>query len=145
MERIWLSSYPPGVPAEVDLNEFSSLVDLFERSVGLFTDRPAYVSMGKTISFGDLNSLTRDFAAYCQDVLGLARGARVALMMPNLHQYPIALFGALRAGCTVVNCNPLYTPRELEHQLKDSGTEAIIIVENFARTLQEVLPRTPVR
>ncbi len=145
MERIWLSSYPPGVPAEVDLNEFSSLVDLFERSVGLFTDRPAYVSMGKTISFGDLDRLTRDFAAYCQDVLGLARGARVALMMPNLHQYPIALFGALRAGCTVVNCNPLYTPRELEHQLKDSGTEAIIIVENFARTLQEVLPRTRVR
>ncbi|MBL8486066.1 MAG: long-chain-fatty-acid--CoA ligase [Rhodocyclaceae bacterium] len=145
MERIWLKSYPEGVPADIDLDEFRSLGDLFEQSAGRYADRTAYISMGRSISYAELDRLSRDFAAYCQGVLGLPRGARIALMMPNLLQYPIALFGALRAGYTVVNCNPLYTARELEHQLKDSGAEAIVIVENFARTLQEVLPRTPVK
>ncbi len=145
MERIWLKSYPEGVPPDVDLNEFSSLGDLFEKSAGRYAGRTAYISMGRAITYAELDRLSRDFGAYCQGALGLPRGARIALMMPNLLQYPIALFGALRSGYTVVNCNPLYTPRELEHQLKDSGAEAIVIVENFARTLQEVLPRTPVR
>ncbi len=144
MERIWLKSYPSGVPAEIEYKAHRSLGELFEKSVALYRDRPAFHSMGKTISFGDLDRLTRDFAAWLQ-AKGLQKGARVAIMMPNCLQYPVAMFGALRAGYTVVNVNPLYTARELEHQLKDSGAEAIVILENFARTLQEVLPRVPVK
>ncbi len=140
MEKVWLKSYMPGVPAQIDVDEFDSLVALFEQSVGKFASRTAYLNMGRALSYGELDRLSRDFAAYLQSVLKLPRGARVALMMPNLLQYPICLFGALRAGYVVVNCNPLYTPRELEHQLKDSGAQAIVIVENFAHVLQEVLP-----
>ena len=139
MEKIWLKSYMPGVPEEVDLDEFSSLADLFDKSVGKYAARTAYINMGRALGYAELNRQARNFAAYLQTVLKLPRGARIALMMPNLLQYPVCLFGALRAGYIVVNCNPLYTPRELEHQLKDSGAEAIVIVENFAHVLQEVL------
>jgi long-chain acyl-CoA synthetase len=145
MDKIWLKSYPPGVPAEINLGEFSSLADLFDKSVRKFGEQTAYINMGKSISYDTLEALSRQFAGYLQGELRLARGARVALMMPNCLQYPIAMFAILRAGYTVVNVNPLYTARELEHQLSDAGCEAIVIVENFAHTLQEVLPRTSVR
>ena len=138
MNKIWLKSYPPGVPAEIDVGEFSSLADLFDKGVRKFAERTAYINMGKTISYRELDVLSRQFAAYLQGELKLAQGARVALMMPNCLQYPVAMFGVLRAGYTVVNVNPLYTARELEHQLRDAGCEAIVIVENFAHTLQEV-------
>ncbi len=145
MDKIWLKSYPPGVPAEVDMGEFASLVDLFEQGVRKYGARTAYINMGKSLSYEELDRLSARFAAYLQGELKLARGTRVALMMPNLLQYPIAMFGALRAGCTVVNVNPLYTARELEHQLRDSGAEAIVILENFAHTLQHVLPKLALR
>ncbi len=145
MDRIWLKSYPAGIPADIDVDEFASLGALFENSAGQFGSRTAYINMDKAVSYAELDRLTRDFAAYCQSVLGLERGARIAVMMPNVLQYPICIFGALRAGLTVVNCNPLYTPRELEHQLNDSGAEAIVVVENFAHVLQEVLSRTGVK
>src|SRR5712675_343290 len=144
MERIWLKSYPPGVPAEIDYKANRSLGELFDKSVARFRDRAAFHSMGKTISFGRLDKLSRDFGAWLQ-AKGLPKGARVAIMMPNCLQYPVAMFGALRAGYTVVNVNPLYTARELEHQLKDSGADAIVILENFATTLAQVLPRVPVK
>ncbi len=144
MEKIWLKSYPPGMPAEISYDEFKSIGELFEKSCRKFADRPAFHCMGKTISFGELDKMSRDFAAWLQ-AKGLPKGTRVALMMPNVLQYPVALFGTLRAGYTVVNVNPLYTPRELEHQLKDSGAEVIVILENFAVTLQEVLAKTPVK
>ena len=143
MEKIWLRSYPQGVPEFVDVNEFKSLGQLFEQSCTQYRDRVAYINMGVGITYGELDRLSRDFAAYLQDVLKLPQGARIALMMPNLLQYPVCMFGALRAGYVVVNCNPLYTHRELEHQLKDSGAEAIIIVENFAHTLEQALPLVP--
>lgn len=144
MERIWLKSYPPGVPAEIDYKANRSLGELFDKSVAQYRDRAAFHSMGKTISFGELDKLSRDFGAWLQGK-GLPKGSRVAIMMPNCLQYPVAMFGALRAGYTVVNVNPLYTARELEHQLKDSGADAIVILENFARTLEEVLPKVPVK
>jgi long-chain acyl-CoA synthetase len=144
MDKPWLASYPPGVPAEVDLREFGSLRDILEKSCTRFADRPAYSNLGVTLTYRDLDRLSRDFAAFLQSMPGLRKGERVAIMMPNLLQYPIALFGTLRAGMTVVNVNPLYTARELEHQLKDSGARAIVVVENFAHTLQQVLDKTPV-
>ncbi|MDA1117063.1 MAG: long-chain-fatty-acid--CoA ligase [Proteobacteria bacterium] len=144
MERIWLKSYPAGVPAEVGKLQYKSVGDLVDKKVVEFRDRPAFHSMGKTISFGDLDRMTRAFGAWLQSK-GYGKGARVAIMMPNCLQYPVALYGTLRAGGIVVNVNPLYTPRELEHQLKDSGAEVIVILENFATTLEEVLPRTLVK
>ncbi len=144
MDKIWLRHYPPGVPAEIDYRQYRSIGDLFEKNVARYRDRPAYYNLGKTISFGDLDRLSRDFGAWLQ-AKGLARGARVAVMMPNCLQYPVCVFGILRAGFVVVNVNPLYTARELEHQLKDSGAEAIVILENFAHVLQQVVARTPVR
>ncbi|MCC6135106.1 MAG: long-chain-fatty-acid--CoA ligase [Candidatus Contendobacter sp.] len=144
MEKIWLKEYPAGVPAEIDLNEFSSLKDILEKSCERFAELPAYSNMGVTLRYRDIDRLSRDFGAYLQG-LGLVKGDRVAIMMPNVLQYPVALFGALRAGLTVVNVNPLYTPRELEHQLNDSGSTVIVIIENFAHTLQEVLDKTPVK
>lgn len=144
MEKIWLKGYPEGVPAEIDLAEFSSLKDILEKSCQRFADLPAYSNLGTALSYGDIDRLSRDFAAFLQGV-GLSKGDRVAIMMPNILQYPVALFGVLRAGMVVVNVNPLYTPRELEHQLVDSGATAIIIVENFAHTLQEVLAKTPIK
>lgn len=145
MERIWLKSYPRGVPAEIDVNEFRSIGDLFDKSVGRFASRAAYVCMGKAITYAELDALSAHFAAYLQGDLKLPRGARIALMMPNLLQYPVAMFGALRAGYTVVNVNPLYTARELEHQLADAGADAIVILENFAHILQQVCERLPLR
>src|SRR5438477_12895864 len=144
MERIWLKSYPPGVPAEIDVNQYGSLVELFEKSIRAYGDRPAFTCMGKTITFAELDAMARKFGAWLQSK-GLPKGARVAIMMPNCLQYPIAMFGTLRAGCVVVNVNPLYTPRELEHQIKDSGAEAIIILENFAAVLEQVRARTPLK
>jgi long-chain acyl-CoA synthetase len=144
MDRVWLKSYPPGVPADINPGEYRSLVELFEKNVRAYADRPAFHCMGKGISFGQLDRLSRDFGAWLQ-AKGLAKGARVAIMMPNCLQYPVAMFGTLRAGCTVVNVNPLYTARELEHQLKDSGAEAIVILENFASVLQQVRDKTPLK
>jgi long-chain acyl-CoA synthetase len=144
MERIWLKSYPTGVEAEVTYDQYRSVGDLFDKCVAQFRDRPAYSCMGKSIRYGDLDKLSRDFGAWLQ-AKGLGKGARVAIMLPNVLQYPVALFGTLRAGCTVVNVNPLYTARELEHQLKDSGAEAIVILENFAHTLESVLARVPLK
>jgi len=145
VEKIWLREYPPGVPAEVDLNEFVSLRDILEKSCRQFADYPAYSNMGMTLRYRDIDRLSRQFGAFLQKMLGLSKGERVAIMMPNVLQYPVALFGALRAGLTVVNVNPLYTARELEHQLIDSGASAVVIVENFAHTLQAVLGKTPVK
>jgi long-chain acyl-CoA synthetase len=145
MDKVWLESYPEGVPAEIDLHAYVSLVDIFDESVRLFGPRTAYICMGKALTYAELDRLSRDFAAWLQGVAGARKGDRVALMMPNVLQYPVCLFGALRAGCTVVNCNPLYTPRELEHQLCDSGAEVIVVLENFAHVLQEVVSRTSIR
>src|SRR5258705_1974358 len=145
MEKIWLKNYPQGVPAEIDRDRFASLRELFEQSVRDYGPKPAYTNMGRTITYNELGRLSRDFAAWLQNVGGLGRGDRVALMMPNVLQYPIAVFGALRAGLTVVNTNPLYTTRELEHQLNDSGATVIVIVENFAHVLSGVIARTNVK
>jgi long-chain acyl-CoA synthetase len=144
VEKIWLRSYPKGVPAEIDVNEYASVREVFEESCGKFATRPAFTCMGKTLSFAELDTLSAAFGAYLQGA-GCKKGTRIALMMPNILQYPVCLFGVLRAGCTVVNVNPLYTARELEHQLTDSGAEVIVVVENFAHTLQEVVARTRVR
>ena len=144
MEKIWLKHYPPGVPREVDYGQYRSIGELFDTSVAKYGERPAYTNMGTTISFGDVGRLSRAFGAWLQS-RGLAKGARVAVMMPNCLQYPVCVFGTLGTGCVVVNVNPLYTPRELEHQLKDSGAEAIVILENFAHVLQQVVARTAVK
>src|ERR1035437_6991799 len=143
-EKSWLKEYPAGVPAEIDVNQFSSIPDLLEKSFTKFADKPAYHNLGHTITYAELERLSRDFAAFLQGLPGMAKGERVAIMSPNLLQYPVALCGILRAGMTVVNVNPLYTPRELEHQLKDSGAKAIVIVENFANTLQQAVAKTQV-
>ncbi|MBS1142963.1 MAG: long-chain-fatty-acid--CoA ligase [Proteobacteria bacterium] len=144
MERIWLQSYPNGVPANIDIDHIPSLVALFEKACTTYADKVAYISMDKTMTYGQLDEESKAFAGWLQSK-GLKKGDRVALMMPNLLQYPVALFGTLRAGCVVVNCNPLYTPRELEHQLKDSGSVAIVIVENFAHTLEQVIAHTAIK
>jgi long-chain acyl-CoA synthetase len=144
VERIWLDNYPPGVPADINPNEIPSLQALIERSFAKFPERPAYTMMDRTLSFGDLDRLSRQFAAYLQQVAGLRKGDRIAIMLPNVLQYPVAIAAAFRAGLTVVNTNPLYTPRELEHQLRDSGAKAIVIFENFAHTLQQVIGETGV-
>ena len=144
MEKIWLQSYPNGVPAVIDIDHITSLVALFETACTQYADKVAYISMGKEMTYRQLDAESKAFAGWLQ-ARGYQKGERVALMMPNLLQYPVALFGTLRAGCVVVNCNPLYTPRELEHQLKDSGATAIVIVENFAHTLQQVVSRTAIK
>jgi long-chain acyl-CoA synthetase len=143
-DRPWLAAYPQGVPADIDASQYASLAQLMEESFVKFAARTAYVFMGKEVSFGQTDSLSRAFAAYLQG-LGLVKGDRVALMMPNVPQYPVAVAAVLRAGLVVVNVNPLYTPRELEHQLKDSGAKAIVIIENFASTLQQCIAATPVK
>ena len=145
MQKIWLKSYPPGVPAEIDLSAMRSVGELAERSFSEFANRPAFTQMGRTLTFGALDELSRAFGAWLQGPGGLHRGDRIAIMLPNVLQYAIAMFGALRAGFTVVNTNPLYTARELEHQLNDSGAKAILVLENFAHVVAEVLPRTQVR
>lgn len=138
MDRVWLKRYPAGVPAQIDPDHYSSLLDIFEQSIAKFADKVAFVNMGKSITYRQLDQQSQAFAAYLQHELGLKKGDAVAIMMPNLLQYPVALMGVLRAGCSVVNVNPLYTPRELQHQLTDSKARAIIIVENFAHTLMAV-------
>jgi long-chain acyl-CoA synthetase len=140
----WINNLPAEVPAEIDPEQFSSLVTMFEAAVAKYADQPAFINMGATITYRKLEERSRAFAAYLQNELKLEKGDRVALMMPNLLQYPIALFGVLRAGMVVVNVNPLYTPRELKHQLVDSGAKAIVVVSNFAKTLEEVVNETPV-
>jgi long-chain acyl-CoA synthetase len=144
MERIWLKQYPAGVPADIDVTQYSSLVELLEESFAKFSDRKAFICMDKSISYRDLDEMSQALAAYLQSK-GLQKGARVALMMPNVLQYPISTAAVLRAGYAVVNVNPLYTPRELEHQLKDSGAEAIVVLENFATTVQQVIARTAIK
>ena len=144
MDKIWLQSYPPGVPAEIDPDQYRSLVHLLEESFSKYADRKAYVCMDKFLTYGELDAYSKRLAAWLQS-RGLAPGARVAIMMPNVLQYPIALAAVLRAGYTVVNVNPLYTARELEHQIGDSGSEAIIVLENFAHTVQKVMGKTPLR
>jgi long-chain acyl-CoA synthetase len=145
VERTWLQQYPSGVPTDIDPSEYPSLRELFEEAVTAHGNKPAYSNLGATLTFAQLDALSKAFAAWLQKKSGLVPGDRVALMMPNILQYPIALFGALRAGMVVVNTNPLYTARELEHQLKDSGAKCIVIVENFAHVLQQVLPRTELK
>lgn len=144
MEKLWLKNYPAGVPAEIDASQFRSLAQLLEESFRTYADRRAFICMDHAITYGELDQLSHAFAAWLQS-RGLRPGARVAIMMPNVLQYPVVLAAVLRAGYVVVNVNPLYTPRELEHQLKDSGAEAIVILENFASTLQAVLSATPVK
>ncbi len=144
MERIWLKQYPAGVPADIDVTQYTSLVELLEESFAKFSDRKAFICMDKSITYRDLDEMSLALAAYLQSK-GLQKGARVALMMPNVLPYPVSTAAVLRAGYAVVNVNPLYTPRELEHQLKDSGAEAIIVLENFATTLQQVIARTAVK
>lgn len=145
LEKIWLTRYPANVPADIDPDTYTSLVDLFENAVARYADLPAFINMGEVMTFRKLEERSRAFAAYLQNQLHLQKGDRVALMMPNLLQYPVALFGILRAGLVVVNVNPLYTPRELEHQLKDSGATAIVIVSSFAHTLEKVVYKTDVK
>src|SRR5213079_2988720 len=144
MERIWLKQYPAGVPSDIDVTQYSSLVELLEESFAKFADRKAFICMDKSISYRDLDEMSAALGAYLQSK-GLQKGARVALMMPNVLQYPVSTAAVLRAGYAVVNVNPLYTPRELEHQLKDSGATAIVILENFAKTLADVVERTQVK
>ena len=143
-DRIWLKSYPSGVPADIDPGQYPSLVALMEEAFQKYADRVAYSFMGKNVSYAQTDSLSKAFATYLQG-LGLVKGDRVAIMMPNVPQYPVAVAAILRAGFVVVNVNPLYTPRELEHQLKDSGSKAIVIIENFATTLQQCITHTPVK
>ena len=145
MDKIWLRNYPAGIPAEIDAAQYKSIPDLLDKLFVRFADRPAYHNLGRTLNYAELEQMSRAFAAFLQGLPGMTRGERVAIMSPNLLQYPVAMFGILRAGMTVVNINPLYTPRELEHQLKDSGARAIVIVENFAHTLQQVIGNTPVK
>jgi long-chain acyl-CoA synthetase len=145
LNKVWLNRYPADVPAEITADRYTSLIDLFEHTVKRYADQPAFINMGQAMTYRKLEERSRAFAAYLQQGLGLKKGDRVALMMPNLLQYPIALFGILRAGMIVVNVNPLYTPRELEHQLNDSGASAIVIVSNFAHTLEKVVAKTQVK
>ena len=140
MDKIWLKSYPADVPPEVDTSRFSSLLELFAHAFETYPDKVAFISMGKTMTYRELDQESRQFAAWLQ-AIGMHRGDRVALMMPNLLQYPVALLGTLRAGCVVVSCNPLYTPRELAHQLSDAGAKALVVLENFAHTVQEALAK----
>src|SRR6476646_11027621 len=144
MERVWLKQYPAGVPADIDVTQYKSLVELLEESFAKFSDRKAFICMDKSSTYRDLDEMSLALGAYLQSK-GLKKGARVALMMPNVLQYPVATAAVLRAGYAVVNVNPLYTPRELEHQLKASGAEAIVVLENFATTVQQVIAKTAVK
>jgi len=145
LNKVWLKRYPADVPAEINADRYTSLVDLVEQATQRYADQTAFINMGQPLSYRQLEQKSRAFAAYLQSGLGLKKGDRVALMMPNLLQYPVALFGVLRAGMVVVNVNPLYTPRELKHQLNDSGASAIVIVSNFAHTLEKVVEETAVK
>ena len=143
MEKPWLNRYPEGVPAEIDLSPYASIMDIYDASIASYGDRDAYLNFGKALSYAELDRLSEQFGAYLQG-LGLVKGDRIALMMPNVLQYPVAIFGALKAGLVIVNTNPMYTARELRHQLTDSGAKAILVVENFAHVLQKVRSEVPV-
>ena len=145
MERFWLKSYPAGMPADIDMSEFSSLKAMIEQSCVRYADRDAFLLMGRMLRYAELERLSANFGAWLQQVAGLRKGARIAIMLPNVLQYPVVMYGALRAGLVVVNVNPLYTAEELAHQLQDSGAVAIVVLENFAATLQQALPHTNVR
>ena len=145
MDKLWLQSYPPNVPELIDLGQYRSLTDLFHHSVAKYRDHPAFSNLGKVLTYAQMDVLTQQFAAYLIHRAGLQPGERIAIMMPNLLQYPVALFAALRAGLVVVNTNPLYTERELEHQLKDSGAKAIVILANFAHTLEKVMDEVGIK
>ncbi len=145
MNYPWLKSYPNGVPHEIDINEYSSINDILHQAFDKYKERPSFTCMGKEFTYGEIDSLSQKFASYLQNELKLSKGDRVALMMPNILQYPIALFGVLRAGMVAVNVNPLYTERELEHQLKDSGAETIIIFNNSCHILEKIYPNTPIK
>jgi long-chain acyl-CoA synthetase len=144
MDRFWLKSYPPGVPSDIDPSVYPSVVALVEESFAKYRDQKAYVCMDKALTFGEIDTLSTALGAWLQG-RGLKRGARVAIMMPNVLQYPVAVAAVLRAGFIAVNVNPLYTARELQHQLEDSGAEAVVVLENFAHTVQQVLARTAVK
>ena len=144
-ERPWLAQYPAGVPAQIDVDEYPSIVSLLDNAITRYRDRPAFSNMGRTLTYGEVDTLSAQFAAYLLGELKLKKGDRVAIMLPNCLQYPIATFGVLRAGLTVVNTNPMYTPRELRHQLVDSGTSVILVLDNFAHTVQDVLADTQVK
>ena len=145
VERPWLEQYPAGVPAQIDVEEYASVVAVLQSAIDNYRDRPAFSNLGKTLTYGEIDTLSQQFAAYLLGELGLKKGDRVAIMMPNCLQYPIATFGILRAGLTVVNTNPMYTPRELKHQLVDSGAVAILVLDNFGHTVQEVLADSKVK
>lgn len=144
MEKVWIKSYPPGVPEEIDLNAYQSVTDVFEQAIAKYADNPCFSNLGTTLSYREIDRCTDQLASYLQSLPGMEKGDRVAVMMPNVLQNPIAIFGILRGGFTVVNTNPLYTARELEHQLKDSGAKVIIVMENFCHTVEEVVARTSV-
>ncbi len=145
LERPWLASYPAGVPQQIDPDEYPSIVSVLQSSLEKYRDRPAFSNMGRSITYAEVDEYSRQFAAYLLGELKLKKGDRVAIMMPNCLQYPIAIFGVLRAGLTVVNTNPMYTARELKHQLVDSGASAILVFDNFAKTVQDVVPETSVK
>lgn len=145
IEKIWLKQYPANLPAEINADRYSNLVEVFEEAFAKYSRQPAFSNMGKTLTFAEIDEQSESFAAYLQQGLGLQVGDRIAIMMPNCLQYPIALFGAFRAGLVVVNTNPLYTPREMEHQFKDSGAKAIVIVENFAANLEKIIAQTSIQ
>lgn len=145
MDKVWLKSYPPGVPESIDVDAYQSVAEVFEQAAKKYEARPAFTNMGTTLSYSDMDRLTEQLAAYLQNLPNMRKGDRVAIMMPNVLQNPISIFAALRGGFTVVNTNPLYTPRELKHQLTDSGAKAIIIMENFCHTLAEVIDETPIQ
>jgi len=145
VEKIWLNSYPSGIPAEIDVNKYKSLADVFYQNVTKYRDHIAYVNLGKSMTYGELEQKSRDFAAYLTQAVGMKKGDRIAIMMPNLLQYPVVLFAALRAGLVVVNTNPMYTERELKHQLNDAGVTSIVILQNFAHTLANVIEDTRIK
>src|SRR6267378_6170858 len=141
----WFKKYPAGIPHEIGKLEFNSLVDLFESSSKKYSELVAFENLGGSLTYGEVDKLSSDFAAYLQKDLGLKKGERIAIQMPNLLQFPVAFIGALKAGLIVVNTNPLYTPREMEHQFKDAGISAVLILSNFAHHLQTVLPNIPAK
>ena len=143
--RPWVKSYQPGVPEQINPTAYRSIVAVFESACEKFADRPAFQNMGVTLTYRELDRRSKQFAAFLRNRLGLNQGDRVAIMMPNMLQYPIAMFGVLRAGCVVVNTNPLYSTRELKHQLLDSGAKAIVVFENVANTLSDIIDETPIK
>ena len=144
MEKVWLKNYPAGIPAEIDVGGYQSVTDVFEQAIERFGANPCFSNLGTTLSYDEMDRYTDQLASYLQSLPGLAKGDRVAVMMPNMLQNPIAIFATLRAGLTVVNTNPLYTERELRHQLQDSGARVIIVMENFCHTLADIIEDTPI-